>query len=323
MESKNKYDLTDEEYVKCLKRAEIAIFMDAISSKNPTSAFVVAQPGAGKTGLRAYVESEYQKSDLDGLFIDFNPDEVAIYHKYYSEILEEFPKESHKLLQRFVLPALDDYLRYKAVQFRNNIMQEGTFASTNGYIKIIDFQKNGGKAKIGGVNKNGQIQELEVKGGYNVDINILAVHRYESLLSSYEREQYFIENNLPPRVVTAENHDRAYNNILNTVKIIEQNKMFDNMRVFKRGKIEQKPILVYSYGDMQYQDTIQAIVIEREKDKQRLFANSNNYLERIQTLKNRISKNRNDSQIQMEKLIKLEEEFLQELKNKQQGDIEH
>lgn len=320
MEEKNKYDLTQEEYIKCLKRAEIAIFMHTGSfrslNQNPTSVFVVAQPGAGKTGLRHYIENKYGPQS-----IDFNPDEVAVHHEYYNEILEEFPEDSHKLLQKFVNPALDNYLRCKGVQFRENIMQEGTFAATDGYLRIIDFQKNGGRARIGEVGEDGQLKEINVPGGYKVYINVLAVHRFESLLSSYEREQYFIENGLPPRVVTAENHDRAYNNMLNTVQIVEEKNMYDSMNVFKRGKIEQKPELIYSSEERQYPNAIEAIKCEREKDKQRILDNSEQFLGRIESLKGRISKNKTDSKIQMEKLIKLEDEFLQEL-NKQHDGIE-
>ena len=46
MESDTKYDLIEEEYKKCLTRAEIAIFMDSRPAKNPRSLFVVAQAGA-------------------------------------------------------------------------------------------------------------------------------------------------------------------------------------------------------------------------------------------------------------------------------------
>ena len=138
-----KYDLTEEEFQQSLKMAEIATFIDFKATKNPKSIFIVSQPGAGKTGLKAYVENENQIKQK-GNFIEFNPDVIAIYHKYYEQIINEYPNESHKQLQKFVEPALDNYLRKRAVELRSNIMQEGTFGSTEGYMKILDFQKNGG-----------------------------------------------------------------------------------------------------------------------------------------------------------------------------------
>ena len=61
--------------------------------------------------MRTHIENDYRDSYLEGQFIEFNPDVIAIYHKYYDEILEEYPNESYRLLQKFVAPALDQYLR--------------------------------------------------------------------------------------------------------------------------------------------------------------------------------------------------------------------
>ena len=98
----------------------------------------------GKTGLKSFLMREFKLPR----FIEFNPDEIAIYHKHYREIIHEFPDDSYRILQRFVQPALDEYLRPKAVDSRFNIMQEGTFASTDGYLSLLRFQKYGGSAPI-------------------------------------------------------------------------------------------------------------------------------------------------------------------------------
>lgn len=307
MEMKEKYDLTPEEFEKSLKMAELAVFMNAQKSNRPTSVFVVSQPGAGKTGLKTYIKQEYKKSDLQGSFIEFDPDVIALYHKHYNAILREFPNESYRLLQKFVLPALDENLRYKAVEYRTNIAQEGTFGSTLGYLRILDFQKNGGELPF----KKGK----KVEGNYFIDINVLAVHRFESLLSAYEREQYdYIENGLNPRVVTPVNHDRAYRNIIETLKIIEQNGLYSRIRVFRRGKTANTPEPIYQLGDPQYQNSAQALIAEREKNKQELLVNAQIYLQRIKTLRERIKSNKTISQSQLDRLNELEEEFLRELK---------
>ena len=132
MKEANKYDLTEEEFFRCLKLAEMQIFMRSKENEKPQSVFIVSQAGGGKTGLRKFVEGQKEE-----IFIEINPDEVAVYHKYYDEILREFPGESHALLQRFVQPALDNYLRQRAVQLKNNLIQEGTFGSTEGYLEIL------------------------------------------------------------------------------------------------------------------------------------------------------------------------------------------
>lgn len=303
-----KYNLTEEEFENCLKMAEIALLLRVRPSNNPKSIFIVSQAGGGKTGLKTFIEKEKNSDKLKDIYIEINPDEVAIYHKYYEEIMREYPRQSHNQIQKFVRPALDEYLRQRAVQFRASIIQEGTFGSTEGYIKILDFQKNGGKAAIGKLKDNGTREEIMVDGGYNIEIDILAVDRYESLLSSYEREQYFIESGLPPRSVTAENHDRAYENLIKTVKEIERRKLYDKIRVFKRGKIEIEPELIYESGGEQYENVTSCIVQARDEERKKIIKNKEQYLNRINELKQRVT---NENLIS--KIVLLEKEFRKEL----------
>lgn len=311
-----KYDLTNEEYNKCLLMAEIATFMKSERAEKPHSIFVAAQAGAGKTALKRFLINEAQDNDDITSYTEFNPDEIAIYHKYYREILKEFPDSSYKILQRFVLPALDDFLRQRAVELKNNIVQEGTFGSTEGYLKILDFQKNGGQANIGAMKSDGTREVKNVQGGYNIDINVLAVDRFESLISCYEREQYFRDNNLPPRVVTPKNHDYAYEKMLETLRIIENRKLFDRMRVFKRGRSIEKPELVYTNGDERYSSVVEAVIAERNRDRQRLLSEPEQYLNRIQELRKKIKINGIDAQL--EKLDQLETEFRKEILHQQE-----
>ncbi len=302
-----KYDLTKEEFENSLKMAELALLMRVRPSDEPKSIFIISQAGGGKTGLKTFVENENYKGQ-ENIFVEINPDEVAIYHKYYENIMKEYPKQSHTQIQKFVRPALDDYLRKRAVQFRTNIIQEGTFGSTDGYLKILDFQKNGGKAAIGPLESNGERKEIDIDGGYNIEIDILAVDRYESLLSSYEREQYFIETGLSPRAVTAENHDRAYENLIKTVQEIENRKLYNRMRVFKRGKIETEPELIYISDEGKYNSVADCIQEVRNEERKTIIKNSKKYLKRIQNLKQRVL----DKNL-IEKIEVLEREFLKEL----------
>lgn len=311
----NKYQLTPEQFDRNLKMAELAVFMKGKSvekDRQPYSVYVVAQPGAGKTGLRAFIESEYQAERARYPFIEFNPDEIAIYHEYYREILRDFSGEAYKMLQEFVSPALDKYLKPKAVKLRNNIVQEGTLANTKAYIDILRFQKNGGVAEIGSLGEDGKRQQEAVDGGYYVDINVLAVHRYESLLSSYEREQYFRETGLPPRAVTEENHDRAYDRILETMEQIEQEKLYDRIRIFRRGENEQLPKIIYdSTQDKRKKGIRQLITNIREQNKRELLREPQEFLKRIKKLKTRVMKSGTPSQIK--RIEKLEKDFLREL----------
>jgi len=111
-----------KDFQRCLVAAEISTFVDAQGVNKPKSIFTVAQPGAGKTALKSYIINEAQKNDDFLKFIEFNPDEISTHHKYYSEIIEKYPDNSHQILQRFTRIALDEYLRQRAVEMRCNIM---------------------------------------------------------------------------------------------------------------------------------------------------------------------------------------------------------
>lgn len=320
-----KYDLTPEQFQRNLGAVELELFMGGrrvAENYRPYSVYVVAQPGAGKTALRSAIEVEYQSETADHPFVEFNPDDVAIRHEYYREILKEYPDESYQILQKFVSPALDNYLKPKAVELRSNIIQEGTLANTDAYIKILDFQKNGGKAEIGEVQEDGTRKEVDVNGGYFIDINVLAVDRYESLLSSYEREQEFRELGLPPRAVTEANHDSSYDKILNTINEIENRKLGDRIRIYRRGIVKSMPILVYDTGRANSSMTaVEKIKEERANNRKELMINPQKYLSRISALRDRVKEN--GTKIQMEKIDKLEKQFMAELqKNKERNDEE-
>lgn len=315
-----KYNLTKEEYNKCLAMAEISIFMqgDTVTGKRPKSILVVAQAGAGKTGLKNFIINEGQDNGTLESYIEFNPDEIATYHEYYKQILEEFPDDSYQILQEFVRPALDTYLRQRAVQLKNNIVQEGTFGSTQGYIDLIEFQKNGGKAKIGKLQADSTREEVEVEGNYEVELNILAVDRFESYLSAQEREQYFRESNLPPRVVILKNHDYAYEKLIETLRIIESKNLYDRARVFRRGYSFNKPDLVHVSGDGRYSSIVEAVIAERNKNRQEILRNPEAYYDRIEALRKRIEKNGIPDQIS--RLDELKELFDLELEKERKKD---
>lgn len=303
-----KYNLTEKEFQKSLEMAEIATLMKGKSVKNPKAIFIVSQAGGGKTGLKMFVGNENQIGVTENVFIELNPDEIAIYHKYYKQILEEYPNESYRQLQKFVSPAIDNYIRQRAVALRNNIIQEGTFGNTEGYMKTLEFLKNGGMVDIGKMGEDGKRETTFVPGGYTVEIDVLAVDKFESLLAAYEREQYFIEAGLPPRAVTEENHDKAYNNMLTTIKQIENRKLYDSIRIFKRGYVETRPEIVHIAGDGRYASTVECIIDTRAKNRIQLLNNPEDYLKRINTLKNEVK-----SETQIIKIEKLRRDFMQEL----------
>ena len=160
---------------------------------------------------------------------------------------------------------------------------------------------------------NGQRGKKYVDGNYDISINILAVTGLESLLSCFEREVFFIENELPPRAVTIENHDRAYTKMLDTVRAVEKENLYTTMRVFRRGYAEESPELVCVAGDNKFPSIVDAIKYERTHQEMELYnSKSNIFQQRINDLRERLRANPNTS-LEL-RLARLEEIFKNKLK---------
>lgn len=300
------YTLRYDEYYLCAHKAITTIFGDKKSSKNPTSFLIVAPPGSGKTGLAAFIE----RTNKD-IPIKIDPDLIGIYHDYYKKINEEIPESSYKELQKFVKTVLNDTVRPLACEEKFNILSEGTFADTSGYIEIIKNQ---------------------IKHGYKVDISTITVTRLESLMSCFERQQDRIEKGLAPRINSIEYHDAAYNKFMNTLGIVEKEGLYNSISVYERGEVETQPELFYRTGDEKYPTAIAAIEDQRRMGLDKILDEHEKYLYRISSLRERILCNE-EGQVKEDQLIQLDlldKEFNEllierdknEKKNTQDNDVE-
>ena len=70
MEDITKYDLKKEEFKECLNKATMEMLIGAKPSKDPESILIIAQPGAGKTGLRRFVEKEKKEKEGRENYVD-------------------------------------------------------------------------------------------------------------------------------------------------------------------------------------------------------------------------------------------------------------
>lgn len=275
----NDYTLRYDEYVKCANKAIMGIFGNSKLSPDPTSFLIVAPPGSGKTGLAAYVERH-----SSNIPIRIDPDMIGIYHDGFQRINEEIPETAYKELQKFVKTVLNDTIRPMACELKVDILSEGTFADTNGYIDIIKNQ---------------------IEHGYKVDLSTITVTRLESLMSCFERQQCRIEKGLPPRINSVEYHDSAYNKFMKTLGIVEEENLYNSISVYERGKEELKPQLFYKTGDLTYPTAIAAIEDQRRIGLENILDNSDNYQNRIDVLRNRIFKSE-DCQVKTDQLLQLD-----------------
>lgn len=318
-----KYDLNLKEFNECTAQAELAMFLGSTRAKSPKSFWIIAQPGAGKTALTEYIIKANQDFFGDNGYIQFNPDSIGKYHKYYKEIAHEFPEQQYEIVQRFTGPALDKYFRPLAVIGGYNLVQEGTFSSP-AYMDILNFQKNGGSEQVGDILPDGTRDMVSSKGGYYVELDVLAVNRYESLLSSYEREQDFRDFGITPRIVVPQRHDYSYKKMLETIDKAEKRGLIDVSNVYRRGKlisdngkslkVYEDPALVYSSEGKERKNTVKEIENERQKEIDELLEDPTQYLGRIELLRQRIKENGIEEQLI--RLGSLEQDFLEKLEER-------
>ena len=273
------------------KRSDAKTLED-ISSRHPKISYIVGQPGAGKTSIEKYIQGEYAKKDE--CTVEISADKVATYHKYYDELLKLLPNECYMHTRKFVTPACEVILKKVRDKSINIVRECALCKGEQDYRRIKDFKDS----------------------GYEVEINIIAVDKYESFLSCIERDVKLLELGYDPRPVTRKNHDNMYNAFFNELTELGKRGICDRVNVFTRGKDLNHPELVYTTGDDKYPNAQEAVVSERAKERKIIMQEPNKYLERISKAKQKIENMVQDEKMKedyLERLNMLETEFLNEL----------
>ena len=280
------------------KRPE-AKSLEDISSQQPKISYIVGQPGAGKTSLEWFLQKQFEEKDE--CTVEISADKVATYHKYYDELLNLLPDECYSISRKFVTPACEIIL--KEVRDRKlNIVRECAFSKgEQDYRRIKAFKD----------------------AGYEVEVNIIAVDAYESFLSCIERDVKLLELGYPPRPVTRQNHDKMYTSFFSEITEMNNRGICDNVRVFVRGQDINQPVLVYSNGSTNYLSAQEAVTSERHKQRRIIMHDSEKYLNRIMSARQKLKVLVKDEKMKndyLERLKNLEEEFLQELSSNREID---
>lgn len=301
---KEKYNLTKEDikigienfFIQLLKETKIkkpeTKTLNDISSNHPKISYIVGQPGAGKTSLEKYIQKEYE--ERDECTVEISADKVATYHKYYNELLKLLPDECYSISRRFVTPACEIILKEVQKQ-RLNVVRECAFSKgEQDYRRIQAFKE----------------------AGYNVEVNIIAVDKYESFLSCIERDIELLELGYLPRPVTRENHDNMYESFLSEITELINRGICNNIKVYVRGQDINSPKLVYENGYNNYSCAREAVIVERAKERKRIIAESKKYLQRVRLVRQKVENLVNDERLKKdyyERINYLESEFLHEI----------
>ena len=263
-----------------------------LSSSNPKISFITGQPGSGKTTLGKHIKD--RMNNTGECAIEIGADKIATYHKYYNQLLKLLPDECYRISRQFVRPA-EKIIMGELMKSKINIIQEISLSKGEGdYKRIQDFQDK----------------------GYDVELNVMAVNKYESFLSCIERDIKLLELGYDPRPVARINHDRMYESFLQEIQEIEKRKLASSINVFVRGNTLSRSELVYTTGDPRYVSALEAIISERDKNRRDVLRNSTEYLARIEEARKKIRLMIPEERLRkdyMQHLTQLELEFLNEL----------
>lgn len=300
----NKYKLTEEDIrngaedflsqllIEARRRKVDARKIEDLSSDNPKVSYVVGQPGAGKTSLSKHMQKEYEEKNES--VVEIGSDKIATYHKDYNELLQLLPEECYVISRQFAIPA-------------EKIISEKLRSNRISIIREISLSKG---------EKDYQNIKKFKESNYNVEINIIAVDKYESFLSCIERDIKLLELGYDPRPVARINHDRMYDSFLQELIEIQRRNICDKINVFRRGKALNQVDLVYTTGDQNYATAQDAVISERARNKRQILAEPQKYLSRLAEVRKKIEGLIQDEKMRhnyLNEINQLEIEFLQEM----------
>lgn len=232
--------LSDEEYLVTFYYVMAISFYNKKPVDNPKITIVAAQTGSGKSNLTAKILRE----DENYVFVD--SDKYKHYRFDAIDISNKFP-----LLYPF-LTGPDGYDHAENVY---------SYALDKKY-NIIKETAPSYKKGLLGVNLN----RLKDKK-YTIYLNILAVSALNSSLSTHERYELQILSGLKTAKLTGiERHNESYNSLIPNVLELTNVKEIEDIKVYKRGRIEKAfdPILIYP--SKEYKTPLEAIATERIED---------------------------------------------------------
>lgn len=288
-----KYDLTTEDINKNINRFLTYIYGSAVSSKNPQIFFVVAGPGAGKSGVEAFLK--YQLKEKGEKAAVVNSDKIAEFHPAYEDALAELlSEERYRVTRQFVRPATPIIFQ-ELQKYKINILNENIFNKGESDIEFVRSFK---------------------EAGYRTSVNMIATDIFINRLSCYEREARALENGDSPRGISKRDHDKMYNAFVKEIQQLQSLNLCDEINVYIRGESINKPKLVYQLGDTRYQNFVEALNTERAKQRREIFSSPADYLMRIKKAKESIQTNGINpilTEDALNGLQELQDDFIQEL----------
>lgn len=251
----------EDEHAKVLEDIKAISYFNKAPSDNPTFIIVVGQTGSGKSNLSAEILRKNKKQNIDVVKIDSDE-----YKAYRSDSLEI----QRKFLSKYgFLTAPDSY------RHRDEMIVDAMDKKYNILLEVAPSVKDGLFIDIDKI----------MQQGYNVELNVIAVSRLNSLLSIHERYEDQLRSNYSAAKLTSiSRHDDSYNSL--NYAIMKANDKGVAINVYKRGiNIPYIPFMIYSStdDDKRFRTPLDAINSVRANDERDTIRNFNSRYSIIQS----------------------------------------
>lgn len=242
-----KYKLSEEEHKKIGKSINEIMLYGKVSVQNPIAIIDIAPPGSGKTGLNGMGVKQFSDNNV----VVINSDELKVFYPRIETIAKLYPEYYTKVTNQESNPWTDKLFE-KAINYRYNIIFEGTGRNLNLLRKMIDQMHN-----------------------YKIIVRGMAVNELNCLMSIVERYDSQVKEKGWGRLVTLSHFYKAYEEFLDTIEQIEILGIADDVEVYIRGNKPSQPIKIYSSNTKEITNAKLAVIKGREDDKK----NANKYFE--------------------------------------------
>lgn len=207
-----------DEHAEVLKDIQTLSYFNKTPSDHPTFIIAVGQTGSGKSNLSIQI----LRNNRNLVKID-------------SDEYKSFRKDTNKIQQKYLskyayLTGPDSY------RHRDEMITDAMNKKYNILLEIAPSMKEGLFVDIDAV----------LSQGYNVEIDVLAVSRLNSLLSIHERyEDQLGANFSAAKLTSIARHNDSYNSLNDAIKLLQNKNV--RINVYKRGSgTLASPVLVYS-----------------------------------------------------------------------------
>lgn len=247
-EVKAKYKLTEEEHNRISEEIKKIVLYDKYPVACPKAIIDIAPPASGKTGLNSYGNQKFADSNV----VIVNSDELKPFHPQIDEIAKLYPQYYTKVTDQESNTWTSDLLE-TALQEGYNVIFEGTGRNA----RILETIK----------------QKMQ---NHQVIVRGMAVHELNCLISLLERYEYQVTTRGWGRLVTLDHFYETYNEMPNTIDIIEKSRAIDAVEIYKRGELPHQPVKIYDSRDEQigrFPNAKYAVLGGRNEDER--YANEN------------------------------------------------